>query len=303
MQTKTNLPTIKLPNGEQYAYREAGNISSPQTLVLIHGAMFSSSVFTPLFPKFADTFRIIAPDLRGHGQSTHNTPAKGHDDHAEDLKFLFDALGLKKFNLLGWSMGGAVSMKFTANYPEYVERLILTNSMGVEGLAFTKIDAEGKPTIERITTEEEFLKLPNSKFLANLIATQNREQAKMLLGKRMFSGKKQPSAEQIEIAVDDLLGCKCAYRLGYLSNMYNITDKDNLASKGTNQISKIKCPVLLLHGEKDLMVPVKEAERTKGLLGENAELKTFDEGGHVLFEDYPDEFVEIVKRFCEKKSA
>jgi len=294
----STLPTIKLPNGEQYAYREVSNTCNPKTLVLVHGSMFSSSVFLSLFPRFSDTFHIVAPDIRGHGQSSHNTPADSHDDHAEDLKLFFDALGLKKFYLLGWSMGGAICMKFTANYPEYVEKLILVSSMGVEGMPFMKVDDKGRSTSERGTTEEEFLKHPGSKFWANLVATKNRKQAKMCLGERMFSGRAKPTAERIELAIDDFLNCRCAYRIGYLSNKFNITKNDNPASKGTNEIAKIKCPVLLLHGQKDLAVSIKESVRTKELIGDNAELKTFDEGGHVLFDDYPDEFVDIVKKFC-----
>ena len=60
----------------------------------------------------------------------------GADELAEDLKLLFDYLKLRNLALLGWSTGGGVLMKFAARYPEYVSRLILYHSIGVQGAPF-----------------------------------------------------------------------------------------------------------------------------------------------------------------------
>jgi len=67
-------------------------------------------------------------------------------------------------------------------------------------------------------------------------------------------------------------------------------------AKGTGEIGKIKCKVLILHGQKDT-VPKAESENTKKLLGDLAELKIFEDAGHMLLEDYPEEAIACMKDF------
>ena len=151
---QANIKKVELPNGETYAYREAGD-NTKKTLLMIHGNASSSYWLQFLFPYLANDYRIVAPDLRGYGYSTYNKPITTLDDFADDLKFFCDALGLKDFALFGWSMGGGISMKFAAKYPEYVDRLVLHNSLGPSGYPLKKIDSEGKPTEERCQTKED----------------------------------------------------------------------------------------------------------------------------------------------------
>jgi len=298
MQADLSLKTVNLSNGETIAYRDVGENS--EVLVLVHGAMGSSAVWLHLIPKFTDKFRVIAPDLRGHGKSSYKNLLKSHDETAEDLKLFFDAIGVKKFYLVGWSMGGGVSMKFTAKYPEYVQGLILHNSMGVQGVTYTKI-IEGKPSTERITTEEEAINHPHPVFLSTIIAQQDKDKIRFLHDTSIYGGKGKPDAERLESSINDWLDCRCAQRLGHLANIYNITNEHSGSVDGTNEIAKIKCKTLILHGEKDKIVPPKEAERIKQLIGDNAELKIYPEAGHAFLEDYPEEFVQLVKDFCAKK--
>ncbi len=295
MQKGPEVKTVDLANGETFTYREAGD--SSKILLLVHGALGSSDVWSYIFPRFTDKFRVIAPDLRGHGQTTYNNKLRNHDDNAEDLKLFVDALGLKQFYLLGWSMGGGISMKFTAKYPEHVERLILHNSIGAQGFPYTKV-AEGKPT-ERVTNEEDALKHPHTLFLASLREQKDVEKIRDTLLKSVFGGRNKPDNERLEIWVDAWLNCKAIYQLGHLGNVYNITNEHNGAVEGSNEISKIKCKTLILHGETDPVVPAKEAEKLKELLGDVAELKIFKESGHAVVEDYPEEFVQLVREFFQ----
>jgi len=285
-----------LSNGETYAYRQAGEASS-KPLLMIHGAFSSSSAFSHFFPQLSDTFRVIAPDLRGHGQSSWITPQESHDDHVEDLKLFCDELGLEKISLLGWSAGGAVTMKFAARYPELVDKLVLHGSIGAQGYPYYIPDENGKPTKSRITSWEEWSQHHQPKYFKSLTANRDIEKIHSLIMKT-FCGRNQPSDEFLKNATDDWFACRCYHLAGYWVNKFNITNEDNGASKGTNEISRIKCPVLLLHGERDMLVKLEEAKKTKALIGDNAVLKTFPEGGHAIMTDYPEEFLENLKRFC-----
>src|SRR5688500_9335274 len=99
MDTHSEVKTVHLLNGETYAYREAGNAS--RVLLLVHGAFASSLFWASFMSKFADEFRVIAVDLRGHGYSSYNTPPTSLNDLTEDLKLFVDVLGLSKFFLMG----------------------------------------------------------------------------------------------------------------------------------------------------------------------------------------------------------
>lgn len=295
---KYPLKSVEIPNGETITYREAGTSST--VLLCLHGALVSSLPWTHFFPQFSEVFHVVAPDFRGHGGSSLKTTARNHDENAEDIKQFADALGLKKFYIIGWSMGGGVGMKFAANYPEYVQGLILHNSMALTGVPSFKMGPDGKPTDERIDTEEGCLKHPGSVYLATVTSQKDKDKIKLLNEYTIYNGRNKPDPERLLKYVEDWYDCRAAGTLGYLGNIYNITSQDNPAAKGTDQVSKIKCPVLILHGEKDIIVKKEEAEKTKAAFGDQAELHIFPEAGHAVMEDYPEEFVSLVKEFCLK---
>ena len=108
------LKRITLPNGETLGYRHYAG--GERVLVLVHGNLASSKFFAELIQALPDTFTVYAVDLRGSGTSTYNRPLDDLRDFAGDLKLFADALNLKTFDLLGWSMGGAVSLLFTSSY-------------------------------------------------------------------------------------------------------------------------------------------------------------------------------------------
>ena len=122
---------VSLSNGETIAYQEVGR-QNEEILVLIHGNMTSSQHFDLVIEKLQNQYHIYAIDLRGFGQSTYNKPIDSLQDFTEDVKLFIDKLNVKKFSLMGWSMGGGVAMEFTASHPTFVEKLILVESVGNE---------------------------------------------------------------------------------------------------------------------------------------------------------------------------
>mmetsp|Transcript_40777 Transcript_40777/g.36196 ORF Transcript_40777/g.36196 Transcript_40777/m.36196 type:complete len:89 (+) Transcript_40777:200-466(+) len=80
-----------------------------------------------------DDLHLIAPDLRGFGKSSYNTPIRSIDDLAKDVDLFCAALGLKNLIVIGWSMGGAVACKLAAKYSYRVWKLILVNHTRIRG--------------------------------------------------------------------------------------------------------------------------------------------------------------------------
>lgn len=97
-------------------------------LVLLHGNGEDSWYFTRQIPVFARRFRVIAVDSRGHGQSSHGGRGLNFRLMAEDLRAVFDALGLKKAHILGFSDGGNLAIVFALHDPQRVDKLILNGA-------------------------------------------------------------------------------------------------------------------------------------------------------------------------------
>src|ERR1051326_377097 len=108
----------------EIAYLEAGTGSTP--VVLVHGNTSSSLFYQDFMLALAATgrYRIYAPDMRGFGD-TQVLPidaTRGLRDFSDDLFSLTQALGLGKFHLFGWSMGGNIAMQFAIDHPDKIGR-------------------------------------------------------------------------------------------------------------------------------------------------------------------------------------
>ncbi|KFZ15701.1 hypothetical protein V502_05444 [Pseudogymnoascus sp. VKM F-4520 (FW-2644)] len=116
-------------------------------IVLIHALSMDCHMWKEVFPELASTGRVIAYDLRGHGQARAAPLTKDLDHLAEDLRELLDNLGVDKIDVYGASYGGAVAQYFTLAHPERVRSLavIASTSKGHEILLSraTRAEANG----------------------------------------------------------------------------------------------------------------------------------------------------------------
>jgi pimeloyl-ACP methyl ester carboxylesterase len=110
-------------NGVKIHYLKAGTGKKP--LVVIHGFGETSLMWIPLFEDFGKDYTIIAPDLRGLGDSSR--PASGYDKKtaAVDIRELVKSLGYERIDLVGHDIGLMVAYAYAAQYPSEVEKLAL----------------------------------------------------------------------------------------------------------------------------------------------------------------------------------
>lgn len=110
--------------GHRLAYRAWGD-EGGEPVVLIHAFASQSGSWEGTAEALArHGFRVIAPDLRGHGRSQW-TPTYALTDFEEDLSAMLDALGLGAINLIGHSLGGHLALKLATRQPERIRRLII----------------------------------------------------------------------------------------------------------------------------------------------------------------------------------
>ena len=114
-------PILKLENINLF-YQDIG---AGTPIVLLHGLTLSGSMWKPQIEGLSDSFRLIVPDLRGHGNSS--APKHGYTIRAyvSDIKNLIDQLELPKVHLVGFSLGGAIATEFSVDYSHLLNSTIV----------------------------------------------------------------------------------------------------------------------------------------------------------------------------------
>jgi len=127
-----------MPSGAEPLEVEAGGLifrgwshGSGAPVVALHGWLDNVASMGPMLPYLAGA-KVVACDLAGHGWSGHRgAGARRHVfDDVADLYALVEALGLKRFRLVGHSLGGIIGSLFAGAFPERVEALLMIDSFG-----------------------------------------------------------------------------------------------------------------------------------------------------------------------------
>lgn len=120
----------------EIAYEEVGTGDPP--LVLVHGFTGFRQDFDGVLDALAPLGRTLAPDLRGHGESTHTGTPSGYtlESLTGDLLAFLDATGVSHCDLLGHSMGGMLVLRLALDHPERIHSLILmdTSARALDGV-------------------------------------------------------------------------------------------------------------------------------------------------------------------------
>jgi len=116
------MPKAVLSNGLRLHYQRIGE--GPD-VVMLHGLTGNLAVWhLHIVPRLSDRFRVLTPDLRGHGYSDMPPTGYSADDMAGDLLDLLDSLGIEKPFLVGHSFGADVSLYFAHRYPDRVGQVV-----------------------------------------------------------------------------------------------------------------------------------------------------------------------------------
>jgi pimeloyl-ACP methyl ester carboxylesterase len=124
-------------------------------MLLVHGSFASSRWWEPLFAVLPAEILVVAPDLRGCGQSEKTETGYTIEEQAADLWAFVQALGWRNFELVGHASGGALAIEFALNHADRLNTLILVDSAPVEGV-FTPLDT--LMVLEQMKTDHALLR-------------------------------------------------------------------------------------------------------------------------------------------------
>lgn len=114
-------------NGIDLVYEECGN-NNEKVIILLHGFCGSSQYWQKICPLLSDEYRIIIPNLRGHGGSSSPEGTYTMEVMADDIAQLMESLQIEKAIMFGHSLGGYVTVAFAEKYPEKLKGFALIHS-------------------------------------------------------------------------------------------------------------------------------------------------------------------------------
>lgn len=119
--------SIKLKNGIELEYLDKGE---GEVVLLLHGLGSTKADWDLQVDALSENYRVIAPDLRGHGNSAkpESRNEYGISLCAEDNVLLLQKLKIFQCSIVGFSMGGAVAFEMVVKHPELISKLIIVNT-------------------------------------------------------------------------------------------------------------------------------------------------------------------------------
>lgn len=251
-------------------------------LVLLHGGGIDSATlsWSKSFDFFAEHFHVFAPDWPGYGRSD---PLAGNSAGipalVDVLQEVLDALSLSQVHLIGISMGGGAALGYTLAYPERVAKLVLVDSYGLADRApFHRLSylATKMPILSRMA----YALMRRSRTLTRWgvgsitagLPPEDMVHDSFVELQLPHAGKPFIAFQRAEVAPDRLRTCYMD-RLGELTN-----------------------PVLLIHGDKDTLVPLSAAQKAARRLP-NARLEVLKDTGHWSTRERAEVFNRLVLDF------
>ena len=243
-----------------------------EPLLMIHGWGVNSEIWVSLVDELKLFVSVYLIDLPGMGGSSFISPYT-LDNIAKEIKA---NVPIKKFNILGWSLGGQVAMSLAIRMPEFVEKLILMSttpcfvekkdwSYGVNKQFFSNFEMEAKQNLN------------NTLMKFFLIQTRDIDDSKNVM--RFLKN------EFIEIRDENKSGMQLAL---------NVLKETDLR----NEVQKIDKPTLIIAGDKDRLTSSKASiwlyEKIKG-----ATLKEIKGANHMPFISHREIMTESVKKFLQ----
>ena len=265
-------------HGERIAYLDEG---SGEAIVLLHGLAGSSDTWRSLIGPLSRKYRVVAPDLLGHGNSTKPRTDYSLGALSVLIRDVLNELGITRATFVGHSLGGGIAMQFVYQHPDYVQRLVLINSGGLG------------PDVGMLLR---LASLPGAELVLPIIA------AKRLLdpGERVWSlmrkaGIQSPRGEEMWRHYRSLSDGPT--RQAFLRTVRGVIDHRGQAVSALNRLNtRMNFPVMAIWGDRDAMIPVAHAYAAQQVRPD-VRVEVLTDVGHFQHAERPAEVAELIDDF------
>ncbi|MEJ8545761.1 alpha/beta fold hydrolase [Brevibacillus borstelensis] len=261
------MKKVYLQNGVELASIDSGK---GDVVCLVHGFCGSSAYWEKLIPKLEESNRVLAPDLRGHGGSSVPDETYTVEKMADDLALLMDETGIEKMALLGHSLGGYVALAFAERYPGRLSALGLIHSTAYP--------------------DDEQAKENRTKGMESIRQNGIEPFIKALVPKLFAPGALSRYPGEWERVKQIGLQTPPDGAIRTLEAMRERTNR-------RHALSKLACPVLLIAGEQDQIIP---AEKTFTTDGPNVHRVLLADAGHMGMLETPQQMAGEIAQFLSK---
>ena len=175
-------------NGMQMYYEVSG---TGEPLVVLHGAYMNIPTMGAIIPRLAQTHRVYAVELQGHGRTTDIDRPITYPNLADDVAAFMDAVGLRRADVFGYSMGAQVGLQLAIRHPAKVNKLVAASAAyDLEGW-----QPEFKAAIPQMNVEM-ILAMPFAKEYPKLAAN---PQGFPELARKLIALEKEPMAWEADV--------------------------------------------------------------------------------------------------------
>jgi pimeloyl-ACP methyl ester carboxylesterase len=264
-------------DGMEVHVRDEGNKNDPLPIVMIHGTGSSLHTFDAWTVGLIPERRVIRMDLPGYGLTGPFPDGNYEMENYVDFLFHFlNALDINECVLAGNSLGGAIAWRFTLEYPDRVDKLVLIDAGGYP------LEAKSVPIAFRIA------KLRGINRIFTFITPRSIARSSL---ENVYADKSKASKELVDRYFE--LSLRAGNRRAYLDRQG--VKRDSTAHKKINTILQ---PTLILWGDQDELIPVINATRFHDDLP-NDTLVILENVGHVPMEEDPERSLEALKSFLK----
>jgi pimeloyl-ACP methyl ester carboxylesterase len=265
-------------HGQRIGYRAEG---SGAVLLLLHGIAGTSATWDDLIPLLSRRYRVLAPDLLGHGESAKPEGDYSLGAYANLVRDFLEVLGHERATLVGHSLGGGIALQFAYQYPERCERLVLVSSGGLGREVHPLLRAAALPGAEVVLP---WLSVAARQSVGRMVHALGN------LGLRASADLEESWRSFISLEEPDA-------RKAFLHTVRGIVDlRGQRLSAHDRLYLAAELPTLILWGEKDRLIPVGHAREAHGRIA-GSRLEIFPGAGHFPWRDEPRRFAEVLLDF------
>jgi 3-oxoadipate enol-lactonase len=261
---------LTLSNGTELAYRDNGSAGEGKpTLVLLHGFCGSSAYWEKLLPSLENRYRVLTPDLRGHGSSSGNRDAVlCMEELAEDIAALLQDLEAGPAVVLGHSLGGYIALALAERHAALLNGFALIHSTPLPDSEAAKAGRDAAAATLRADGIKTFV----DGLVPKLFAPERAESPLAERAKDIGYGTSAESAAAVAVGLKDR------------------PDRSRV-------VETSELPVLLVAGGKDGVVP---PERVFAARGSRTATAVLEDSGHMGMMEAPGELADTIESWLRE---